>query len=126
MRTYTESQVLRQFGQLSGGFAQDFAVVEIILRDRNRFFEEIRAEVDVAGKIRHDLKLEHSPDDSAVLSQIGRSAAILVALCRPGAGTTGGKKPRAVSSQTLSLSFSIAGVDGFLGKDEREAGLTFL
>jgi hypothetical protein len=52
MRTYTESQVLRQFGQLSGGFAQDFAVVEIILRDRNRFFEEIRAEVDVAGKIR--------------------------------------------------------------------------
>jgi hypothetical protein len=52
MRTYTESQALRQFGQLSDGFAQDFAVVETILRDRNRFFEEIRAEVNVAGKIR--------------------------------------------------------------------------
>jgi hypothetical protein len=52
MRTYTESQALKQFGQLSDGFAQDFAVVETILRDRNRFFEEIRAEVNVAGKIR--------------------------------------------------------------------------
>ena len=52
MRTYTESQVLRQFGQLSDGFAQDFAVVETILRDRSRFFEEIRAGTDVAGKIR--------------------------------------------------------------------------
>ncbi len=52
MRTYTESPVLRQFGQLSGGFAQDFAVVETILRDRNSFFEEIRAGVNVAGKIR--------------------------------------------------------------------------
>ena len=54
MRTYTESQsqVLRQFGQLSDGFAQDFAVVETILRDRTRFFEEIRAGTDVAGKIR--------------------------------------------------------------------------
>jgi hypothetical protein len=52
MRTYTESQALRQFGQLSDGFAQDFAVVEIILRDRNRFFEEIRAGIGVAEKIR--------------------------------------------------------------------------
>ncbi len=52
MRTYTESQVFRQFGQLSGGFAQDFAVVETILRDRTHFFEEIRDGVDVAGKIR--------------------------------------------------------------------------
>jgi len=52
MRTYTESQALRQFGQLSDGFAQDFAVVETILRDRTHFFEEIRAEINVAGKIR--------------------------------------------------------------------------
>ncbi len=52
MRTYTEGPALKQFGQLSDGFAQDFAVVETILRDRTHFFEEISAGINVAGKIR--------------------------------------------------------------------------
>jgi hypothetical protein len=52
MQSYSKSQVQKQFGQLSLGFAQDFAVVEAILRHRSRFFEEICAGTDLAAKIR--------------------------------------------------------------------------
>lgn len=47
-----KSQLQKQVGQLSGGFAQDFAVVETILRHRQHFFEEIRAGVGLGEKIR--------------------------------------------------------------------------
>lgn len=42
----------KQIGQWSGGLSQDFAVVETILRQRQPFFEEIRAGVGVPEKIR--------------------------------------------------------------------------
>jgi hypothetical protein len=47
-----KSHVQKQFGQLSGGFAQDFAVVETILRNRQQFFDEIRQGIGVPEKIR--------------------------------------------------------------------------
>jgi hypothetical protein len=53
MSTFSDKRYLqRQIGQFSGGFSQDFAVVETILRDRQQFFEEIRTGVGVPEKIR--------------------------------------------------------------------------
>lgn len=52
MQSYSKSQVQKHVGQWSGGFAQDFAVVETILRDRQHFFEDIRAGVGLSEKIR--------------------------------------------------------------------------
>lgn len=46
-----KGQLHQQFGQLSGGFVQDFAVVETILRNRRQFFEEIRAGLGLQEKI---------------------------------------------------------------------------
>lgn len=51
MQSYSKSQVRKQVGQWSGGFAQDFAVVETILRDRQHFFEEIKTGVGLSEKI---------------------------------------------------------------------------
>lgn len=44
-------QAQKQVGQWSGGFGQDFAVVETILRNRHHFFEEIRENKQVGEKI---------------------------------------------------------------------------
>ena len=53
MSTFSDKHYLqRQIGQFSGGFTQDFAVVEAILRDRKSFFEQIREGVGVPEKIR--------------------------------------------------------------------------
>ncbi len=53
MSTFSDKRYLqRQIGYVSGGFTQDFAVVETILRDRQQFFEQIREGVDVPEKIR--------------------------------------------------------------------------
>ncbi len=52
MQSYSKSQAQRQGGQWSSKLAQDFAVVETILRDRQHFFEEIREGVNVPEKIR--------------------------------------------------------------------------
>jgi hypothetical protein len=53
MSIYTnKSHIQKQFGQLSGGFAQDFAIVETILRNRQQFFAEIRQGIGVPEKIR--------------------------------------------------------------------------
>ena len=53
MSIYTnKSHVQKQFGQLSGGFAQDFAIVETILRNRQQFFDEIREGIGVREKTR--------------------------------------------------------------------------
>ena len=53
MSIYTnKSHIQKQFGQVSGGFAQDFGIVETILRNRQQFFEEIREGLGVPEKIR--------------------------------------------------------------------------
>ena len=53
MSIYTnKSYIQKPFGQLSGGFAQDFSVVETILRNRQQFFDEIREGIGVQEKIR--------------------------------------------------------------------------
>lgn len=53
MSTYSnKSQIQKHFGQMSGGFAQDFAIVETILRNRQQFFDEIREGIGVQEKIR--------------------------------------------------------------------------
>jgi hypothetical protein len=53
MSIYTnKTHLQKQFGQLSGGFAQDFAIVETILRNRQQFFEEIREGIGVREKTR--------------------------------------------------------------------------
>ena len=46
-----KSQLQQQIGQWSGGFMQDFAVVEIMLRQRQRFFVEIREGIGLQEKI---------------------------------------------------------------------------
>jgi hypothetical protein len=46
------SSIQRQFGHWSGGLAQDFAVVETILRDRHHFFEEICEGAGLQEKVR--------------------------------------------------------------------------
>lgn len=52
MSIYTDSSKLqKQVRQGSGNLAQDFAVVERILRNRQQFFEEIRDNVDIFPKI---------------------------------------------------------------------------
>jgi hypothetical protein len=51
MSIYSKSQVSRQIGRFSDGFAQDFAVVETILRQRQQFFTEIREGVRIQEKI---------------------------------------------------------------------------
>lgn len=53
MSTFSQkSYAQKQFGRWSGGFAQDFAVVETILRHRPQFFEEIRAGIGLPEKTR--------------------------------------------------------------------------
>ena len=53
MSTFSQkSYAHKQFGRWSGNFAQDFAVVETILRNRRQFFEEIRAGIDLQEKTR--------------------------------------------------------------------------
>jgi hypothetical protein len=53
MSTFSDRRYLqRQIGHFSGGFTQDFAVVETILRDRQSFFEQIREGIGVPEKIR--------------------------------------------------------------------------
>ncbi len=53
MGTFSDRRYLqRQIDQISGGFTQDFAVVETLLRDRQQFFAQIRETVDVPVKIR--------------------------------------------------------------------------
>lgn len=52
MSIYSKSHIQKQFGQLSGGFTQDFAIVETILRDRHQFFEEIRERIGMQEKMR--------------------------------------------------------------------------
>ncbi len=52
MNIHSRGYVQEQFGQLSGGFTKDFAVVETILRDRHRFFDEIRDGIGVQDKTR--------------------------------------------------------------------------
>jgi len=52
MNIYSKGHVQEQFGQFSEGFTKDLAVVEIILRDRHRFFEEIRDGIEVRKKTR--------------------------------------------------------------------------
>lgn len=51
MSTYSKSYVQKRVDRLSAGFAQDFAIVETILRHRDKFFAEIRDGVDVQPKI---------------------------------------------------------------------------
>lgn len=53
MSTFSDRRYLQQqIGQLSGGFAQDFAIVESILRDRQQFFAQIREGMGLPEKIR--------------------------------------------------------------------------
>jgi len=53
MSTFSDKRYLqRQIGHFSGGFSQDFGVVETILRDRQQFFEQIREGAGVPEKIR--------------------------------------------------------------------------
>ena len=53
MSTFSDKRYLQQqIGHISGGFIQDFAVVETILRDRQQFFEQIRTGESVPAKIR--------------------------------------------------------------------------
>ncbi len=53
MSTYSQkSYAYKQFGRWSGSFAQDFAVVETILRHRRQFFEEMRAGIGLPEKTR--------------------------------------------------------------------------
>ena len=52
MYIYSKGQVQGQFGQFSEGLTRDLAVVEVILRDRHRFFEQIRDGVEVREKTR--------------------------------------------------------------------------
>jgi hypothetical protein len=52
MNIQSRGYIQEQFGQLSGGFTKDFAVVETILRDRHGFFEEIREGIGVHEKTR--------------------------------------------------------------------------
>lgn len=49
--TSNKRQAQKQVGQWSGGFSQDFAVVEAILRNRQHFFEEIRENKGIGEKI---------------------------------------------------------------------------
>lgn len=46
------SRVQKRFGHWSSGLAQEFGIVEAILRSRDRFFEEIRAGLCLAEKTR--------------------------------------------------------------------------
>jgi hypothetical protein len=50
MSIQSKGYLQAQFGQLSGGFTKDFAVVETILRDRHQFFNEIREGIGVPEK----------------------------------------------------------------------------
>jgi hypothetical protein len=52
MNIYSRGQVQGQFDEFSEGLTEDIAVVEVILRNRHRFFEEIRDGVEVRGKTR--------------------------------------------------------------------------
>ena len=53
MSIYSDKrQLQRQLSHMSDGVAQDIAIVEVILRDRRQFFEEIRQGVAVPDKIR--------------------------------------------------------------------------
>jgi hypothetical protein len=52
MSIYSKSHIQKQFGQLSGGFTQDFAIVETILRDCQQFFEEICEGIGMQEKMR--------------------------------------------------------------------------
>ena len=53
MSIYTnKSHIQKQVGQVSGGFAQDFGIVETILRNRRQFVAEIRDGVGMPEKIR--------------------------------------------------------------------------
>ncbi len=47
-----KSHIQKQFGQLSGGFTQDFTVVETILRNRQQFFDQIREGIGLPEKTR--------------------------------------------------------------------------
>jgi hypothetical protein len=51
MSIYSKSHINKQIDRFSGGFAQDFGVVETILRQRDQFFEEIRDQVGIQEKI---------------------------------------------------------------------------
>jgi len=53
MSIYTNKDHLQKhFGQWSGGFAQDFAIVETILRTPQQFFDEIREGIGLREKTR--------------------------------------------------------------------------
>lgn len=52
MNIHSKGYIQEQFGQSSGRFTKNFAVVETILRDRHRFFEGIREGIDVQEKTR--------------------------------------------------------------------------
>jgi len=52
MNIYSKGQVQGQFGHFSEGLTRDLGVVEVILRDRHRFFEEIRDGAEVREKTR--------------------------------------------------------------------------
>lgn len=52
MNIYSKVPVQGQLGQFSEGLTKDLAVVETILRDRHRFFEEIRDGAEVREKTR--------------------------------------------------------------------------
>ena len=52
MNIHSRGYIQEQLGQSSGRFTKDFAVVETILRDRHRFFEEIREGTGVQEKTR--------------------------------------------------------------------------
>jgi hypothetical protein len=52
MNIRTQGYVQEQFGPLSERLTKDFAVVEAILRDRHRFFDEIREGIEVPEKTR--------------------------------------------------------------------------
>jgi hypothetical protein len=52
MNLHRRGYIQEQFGELSGGFTEEFTVVETILRDRHQFFDEIRDRIGVQEKTR--------------------------------------------------------------------------
>ena len=52
MNTHSRSYIQEQLGQSSEKLTKDFAVVETVLRDRHRFFEEIRDGIGAQEKTR--------------------------------------------------------------------------